>query len=192
MGINARVKNCVVVLTCAGRGREPDLGRGADCDSEAAAGRSRQRSVGGVQRVGAGQVDLAAGERRHSVDRGERGVRISDADVGHLLRAADLYVQASHVETGPLVVLEAMAVGLPVVGTICGSMPDFIVPGVTGELVPPGKPEALGDAITGVLRHAERRREMGLQGRKRFVSQFSADVNIPKIESILAEATGRA
>jgi glycosyltransferase involved in cell wall biosynthesis len=71
-------------------------------------------------------------------------------------------------------------------------MPDFIVPGVTGELVPPGKPEALGDAIAGVLRHAERRREMGLQGRKRFVSQFSADVNIPKIESILAEATGRA
>ena len=65
-------------------------------------------------------------------------------------------------------------------------------PGVTGELVPPGKPEALGDAIAGVLRHAERRREMGLQGRKRFVSQFSADVNIPKIESILAEAAGRA
>jgi glycosyltransferase involved in cell wall biosynthesis len=118
--------------------------------------------------------------------------RISDADIGHLLRAADLYVQASHVETGPLVVLEAMAVGLLVVGTICGSIPDFIVPGVTGELVSPGKPEALGDAIAGILRDAERRREMGLQGRKRFVSQFSADVNIPKIEAILAEAAGRA
>jgi glycosyltransferase involved in cell wall biosynthesis len=118
--------------------------------------------------------------------------RISDADVGRLLRATDLYVQASHVETGPLVVLEAMAVGLPVVGTICGSMPDFIVPGVTGELVPPAKPEALGDAVAGVLRHAERRREMGLQGRKRFASQFSADVNIPKIEAILAEAAGQA
>ena len=78
------------------------------------------------------------------------------------------------------------------VGTICGSIPDFIVPGVTGELVPPGKPEALGDAIAGILRDAERRREMGLQGRKRFVSQFSADVNIPKIEAILAEAAGRA
>src|SRR5713101_4835856 len=88
--------------------------------------------------------------------------RISDADVGYLLRAADLYVQASHVETGPLVVLEAMAVGLPVVGTICGSMPDFIVPGLTGELVPPGKPQALGDAVAGVLRDAERRREMGV------------------------------
>jgi glycosyltransferase involved in cell wall biosynthesis len=62
-------------------------------------------------------------------------------------------------------VLEVMAVGLPVFGTICGSIPDFIVPGVTGELVPPGRPDALGDAIAGVLRYAERRREMGLQGR---------------------------
>jgi glycosyltransferase involved in cell wall biosynthesis len=119
-------------------------------------------------------------------------MRISDADIAHLLRAADLYVQASDLETGPLVVLEAMAVGLPVVGTVCGSMPDFIVPGLTGELVPPAKPEALGEAIVRALRDPERRREMGLQGRRRFEAQFSAEVNIPKIEAILAEAAGRA
>ena len=118
--------------------------------------------------------------------------RISDADIVHVLRAADLYVQASHVETGPLVVLEAMAIGLPVVGTVCGSMPDFIVPGLTGELVPPGKPAALGEAIVRALRDPERRRGMGREGRKRFASQFSAEVNIPKIEAILAEAAGRA
>jgi glycosyltransferase involved in cell wall biosynthesis len=133
-------------------------------------------------------------ERAHALGIADRVTwlaRISDADIGHLLRAADLYVQASHVETGPLVVLEAMAVGLPVVGTVCGSMPDFIVPGVTGELVPPGEAGALGDAIARVLGDAERRREMGLRGHKRFASQFSADVNIPKIEAILAEAAGR-
>src|SRR5207249_12242638 len=84
--------------------------------------------------------------------------RTSDRDIGHLLRAADLYVQASHVETGPLVVLEAMALGLPVVGTICGSMPDFILPGVTGELVPAGKPEALGEALVRVLADPARAR----------------------------------
>jgi glycosyltransferase involved in cell wall biosynthesis len=118
--------------------------------------------------------------------------RISDADIAHVLRAADLYVQASHIETGPLVVLEAMAVGLPVVGTICGSMPDFIVPGTTGELVPICKPAALGEAIVRVLADPERRRAMGIEGRKRFASQFSAEVNIPKIEAVLAEAAGRA
>jgi L-malate glycosyltransferase len=116
----------------------------------------------------------------------------SDRDVGHLLRAADLYVQASHVETGPLVVLEAMAQGLPVVGTTCGSMPDFISPGVTGELVPVGKPRALGEAIVRVLADPERARALGREGRRRFATQFSAEVNIPKLEAILAEAAGRA
>jgi glycosyltransferase involved in cell wall biosynthesis len=71
-------------------------------------------------------------------------------------------------------------------------MPDFIVPGMTGELVPPGRPQALGDAIAGVLRDAQRRREMGDQGRKRFTLRFSANVNIPKIGAILAEAAGQA
>ncbi|HXN42684.1 MAG TPA: glycosyltransferase family 4 protein [Xanthobacteraceae bacterium] len=116
----------------------------------------------------------------------------SDQDIGHLLRAADLYVQASHVETGPLVVLEAMALGLPVVGTFCGSMPDFILPGVTGELVPPGKPQALAAAVVHVLADPERARAMGREGRERFAAQFSAEVNIPKLEVVLAEAAARA
>jgi glycosyltransferase involved in cell wall biosynthesis len=110
------------------------------------------------------------GERARALGIAERVIwltRTSDADIARLLRAGDLYVQASHVETGPLVVVEAMAVLLPVVGTICGSMPDFIVRGVSGELVPRGTPQALGDAITGALCDTERRREMGVQGRKR-------------------------
>jgi glycosyltransferase involved in cell wall biosynthesis len=118
--------------------------------------------------------------------------QISDAEIAHVLRTADLYVQASHVETGPLVVLEAMAVGLPVVGTSCGSMPDFVVPGMTGELVAPGNPPALAEAIVRALTNPERRRAMGVEGRRRFASRFSAEVNIPKIEAILAEAAGRA
>jgi glycosyltransferase involved in cell wall biosynthesis len=116
----------------------------------------------------------------------------SDRDIGHLLRAADLYVQASHVETGPLVVLEAMALGLPVVGTMCGSIPDFILPGVTGELVAPGQPQALGEALVRVLGDPARAGAMGRGGRERFAAQFSADVNIPKLEAVLAEAAGRA
>ena len=86
----------------------------------------------------------------------------------------------------------ALNLAFVVVGTVCGSMPDFIVPGLTGELVPPGKPAALGEAIVRALRDPERRRGMGREGRKRFASQFSAEVNIPKIEAILAEAAGRA
>jgi glycosyltransferase involved in cell wall biosynthesis len=71
-------------------------------------------------------------------------------------------------------------------------MPDFILPGVTGELVPAGKPQAPGKALVRVLGDPERLRAMGREGRKRFAGQFSAEVNIPKLEAILAEAAGRA
>src|SRR5262249_34541845 len=93
--------------------------------------------------------------------------QMSDADIAHVLRAAERYVLAAHVEAGVVAVLEAMAVGLPVVGTFGGSMPDFIVPGLTGELVPIGEPAALGEAIVRVLSDPERRRAMGVEGRKR-------------------------
>src|SRR6266699_1935880 len=138
-------------------------------------------------------LGAAAEERARTLGGEDRVIWLegtSDRDIGHLLRAADLYVQASLVETGPLVVLEAMALGLPVVGTICGSMPDFILPGVTGELVPPGEPRALGEALVRVLADPERARAMGREGRRRFAAQFSAEVNIPKLEAILAEAAG--
>ena len=71
-------------------------------------------------------------------------------------------------------------------------MPDFILPGVTGELVPPGKPQALAAAVAHVLADPERARAMGREGRERFAAQFSAEVNIPKLEVILAEAAARA
>jgi len=63
---------------------------------------------------------------------------------------------------------------------------------VTGELVTPGKPQALGEAVVRVLADPGRARAMGREGRQRFAAQFSAAVNIPKLEAILAEAAGRA
>lgn len=114
--------------------------------------------------------------------------RVSDTDRVHLMRAADLYVQASHVETGPLVVLEAMAQGLPVVGSDCGSMKDFVVRGVTGELVPVAAPNDMAAAILRVVQDDARRRAMGDIGRRRYETEFSARVNIPRIEAALEAA----
>jgi glycosyltransferase involved in cell wall biosynthesis len=117
--------------------------------------------------------------------------RLSDPELLQLLKASDCCVQASHVETGPLVVLEAMALGLPVVGTRCGSMPEFIAPGLTGELVAPGDAAGLAQALDTVLADPGRRQAMGAAGRARFLAGFSAEVNIPKIEALLAEAARR-
>jgi len=53
-------------------------------------------------------------------------------------------------------------------------------------------PQALAAAVVHVLADPERARAMGREGRERFAAQFSAEVNIPKLELVLAEAAARA
>lgn len=114
--------------------------------------------------------------------------RVSDEDRIQLARCADLFVQASRVDTGPLVVLEAMAQSLPVVGTRCGTMPEFITPGATGELVPIADSAALGETITRMLADYARLQRMGTAGLERFRQLYTATKNIGLIEQAYAEA----
>jgi glycosyltransferase involved in cell wall biosynthesis len=70
------------------------------------------------------------------------------------------------------VVVEAMAMGKPVVGTAIGGTPEQIEDGVTGLLVPPGDPEALAHALDRLLSDPELRLQMGQAGRRRFLEHF--------------------
>jgi len=67
-------------------------------------------------------------------------------DVSNFLASLDIFVCSSLYEGGPLVVLEASTLGKPVVSTRVGFVPEVIVPGVAGELVPPADSEALASA----------------------------------------------
>lgn len=115
--------------------------------------------------------------------------QVSHEDRVHLTRAADLFVQASHVETGPLTALEAMAHGLPLVGTRCGTMADFVVSDVTGTLVPVANPDEMAAAIAAMLNDRARMQRMGQAGLARFNDLFSASANIGLIEQAYAEAS---
>jgi glycosyltransferase involved in cell wall biosynthesis len=114
--------------------------------------------------------------------------RVSHEDRVHLTRAADLFVQASRVETGPLSALEGMAHGLPVVGTRCGTMADFVIPGETGALVPIARPDEMADAIIASLSDPTAMKRMGQAGLARFNALFTATGNIGLIETAYAEA----
>lgn len=114
--------------------------------------------------------------------------QLPDSDMAQLLAACDLYVQPSRVETGPLIVLEAMALGAPVIGTMCGSMPEFIVPGVTGDLVPVKDPPRLARAIATALQDRTRLALMGAEGRRRYQAEFSTGAVFSRIEAALEEA----
>lgn len=93
-------------------------------------------------------------------------------DVPRLLAEADVFVLPSRSEGMPISVLEAMAAGLPVAASAVGGVPEVVVDGETGFLVPPGDPEALAEALGRLLSEPELRRRMGEAGRRRAEALF--------------------
>jgi glycosyltransferase involved in cell wall biosynthesis len=97
-------------------------------------------------------------------------------DVDAILAGSDALVLASldH-ECLPYVILEAMAHGLPVVGTDIAGIPEEIEDGRTGRVVPPGDAGAIAAALGELARDPSRRRDMGEAGRRRARSEFTVD-----------------
>lgn len=96
-------------------------------------------------------------------------------DVLALTRSADLFVMSSVTEGLGSTVLDAMAMGLAVVGTRAGGIPEAVVHGETGALVPAGNAEALADAIVTLLGDPTARRRMGDAGRARVRADFGVE-----------------
>lgn len=94
------------------------------------------------------------------------------SDVPELLAHAGFFVTSSLTEGVSLTLLEAMAVGLPIVATRVGGNPEVVQDGFTGRLVPPGDPEALAFAITQFCQHRNRWPEIGRAARERVVEHF--------------------
>ncbi len=86
-------------------------------------------------------------------------------DVPALLPGLDLFVMASRYEGLPCAIVEAMVAGLPVVATAVNSVPDVVIPGETGLLVPPGRPADLAGAIAYMLDHPVAADRMAYTGR---------------------------
>lgn len=86
-----------------------------------------------------------------AADRIEFVGRLSREDLASTMRAATAFVLASRAEAFPLVVLEAMAAGTPVVASAVGGVPEIVRDGDTGLLVPAGDAAALTDALVHVL-----------------------------------------
>lgn len=94
------------------------------------------------------------------------------ADVLQLMKSADLFVMSSVTEGLGSTVLDAMAMQLAVVGTHAGGIPEAVVDGQTGLLVPPARPRELAAAIVALLEDAARRTRMGAAGQARVTEQF--------------------
>lgn len=97
---------------------------------------------------------------------------VSRADVPALMCSADVVVAVPWYEPFGIVPVEAMACGRPVVGSAVGGLLDTVVPGVTGELVPPRRPDLLAPVLRDLLEDPARRGTYGRAGRARAVSTY--------------------
>jgi len=97
------------------------------------------------------------------------------ADAAALMAGLDVFVMPSLWEGFGLVLLEAMASGLPIVATAVSAIPEIVVEGETGLLVPPRDPAALAAALRVLLADPALARHFGLLGEDRLEEHFSAD-----------------
>jgi glycosyltransferase involved in cell wall biosynthesis len=131
---------------------------------------------------------LGAGSLQHSVVESlERaGIRQSFVvagfrkDVPECLAAADIAVQPSRSEGLGTAVLEASAAGLPVVATAVGGIPDIVVHGETGLLVPPNDAVSLANAIIQLAMNPDQRHALGHAARERVAALFSVSQLVEK------------
>ena len=91
------------------------------------------------------------------------------------LQAADVFVLASEIEGLPLVVLEAMSEGVPIVATDVGGMPEAVISDETGFLVPNGDVEALKAGIARILGDPSVAKRMRQSALTRFERRFTMD-----------------
>jgi glycosyltransferase involved in cell wall biosynthesis len=94
-------------------------------------------------------------------------------DVPRLLAGADGFLLTSISEGIPLTVIEAMAAGLPVVGTRVGGMSEVVEEGVTGLLCPAGDDKALARELVRLADNPDLRAQLGEAGRQRAHARFS-------------------
>ena len=105
-------------------------------------------------------------------------------DIPELLASFDIFVLPSRSEGFGRVNLEAMAMARPVISTNIGGIPEIVLDGITGILVPPGDSEALSRAITVLLDDPHLRERMGREGRRRVEKHFSLQTHVRRIQEI--------
>lgn len=142
------------------------------------------------EHIGGGPLSGALAARAERLGIAERvrwGGSGTQEEVVAALRRADLFCLAARIADDgdrdglPNVIMEAMSQELPVVATEVGAIPEIVVPGGTGQLVPPNEPEALSRALSGLIGDPALRLAMGRQGRRRILEQFAFERGIEQL-----------
>jgi len=115
---------------------------------------------------------------------------VDDADLPAAYAAADVFANAGTAELQSLVMLEAMASGLPVIGAHASALPHLVHDGHNGYLFPPGDQAALADRLVAVLSDHTRARTMGVRSRA-LAEHHDLAATVAAFETVYADASER-
>jgi glycosyltransferase involved in cell wall biosynthesis len=111
-------------------------------------------------------------------------------DVADILALCHIFVLPSVGEHFGRVLIEAMAMAKAVVATNSGGVPEVVIDGETGLLVPPAQPKALGDAVLALLSGPTLAAQLGAAGRRRVEEQFSLTQHVEAVQALYQECLG--
>lgn len=109
---------------------------------------------------------------------------IIGADKWRLLADSDVLVLPSYDEGQPISIIEALAVGLPVISTPVGCIGEMVHDGVNGYLISPGNPMILADRLQTLYQHPELIDNMGYRSRRMFKDGFCVDKMIVRLDGV--------
>jgi len=130
--------------------------------------------------VGSGPEEASIHKLAESLNLGERFIFTGfRKDVGNFLKSYDIFVHASYLEGLGTSILDAQSVGLPVIATRTGGIPEIVDHDTTGILVPPRDSRSLAEAICELADDASRRRRLG-EAACHAVEEFSIEKTVDR------------
>ncbi len=123
---------------------------------------------------------------------GERVRLVGWRDASAFLATGDVFAFPSYQEGFPLVLLEAMALGLPVASSLIPGPDEMIVEGDSGRLLPPGDAGALADALADLIAAPETARGFGQKARAAVLADYGPDSLAARLSAVVDEIANRA
>jgi glycosyltransferase involved in cell wall biosynthesis len=151
------------------------------------------REVPDVRFVIVGSGELREALEKHVKDKHlERHVLIAGfrADALELTKGCDVFAVSSINDGLCMALIDAMAMGKPAVATAAGGIPEVMIDGETGYMVPPRDHRAMADRIVFLLKHAEARHAMGQAALARVRSEFTVDRMVDETAAVYDRQAG--
>ena len=145
--------------------------------------------------VGDGPTRAILQELAQSLGIGERVVftgSVGQDTIRSQYAAADLFCLPSLAEGVPVVLMEAMAMGLPVVTTRIMGTPELVDDGVSGLLVSPGRVDELARALAELISAPDRREAMGRAGREKVCAEFEIEQSARRVHELFVDELSAA